>query len=90
MKVRFSLRGALILLTAVGLLLGYSQWRRNFILSQVDSLKAEGVELEAPHTWRDLVWQRPPASAYDWAYSKQIEERLDNLGVKEYRHWITY
>jgi hypothetical protein len=88
--LRFRLSALLLLITAVAAFFGFAQWRRQSILLQVNALKAEGVQLEAPNTWWDLIWQRPPATAWHWAHSKEFEERLDKLGVENFRYWITY
>jgi hypothetical protein len=87
---RFRLSALHLLIIAVAAFLGFAQWRRQSILLQVNALKAEGIQLEAPNTWLDLIWQRPPATAWHWAYSEEIEERLDRLGVEDFRYWIIY
>jgi hypothetical protein len=62
-KVRFSIRGLLILVTAIVLFLGFSQYRRREILKVAAQLKDEGYVFEVPDSWHDRIFQRKPTVA---------------------------
>ncbi len=61
--MRFSLKAMLALVTVFGLLLGYSQWRRQMILSLSRFLDERGLSVPVPSSWLDQVWQRTPRRA---------------------------
>jgi hypothetical protein len=73
---RFSLRALLILVTAMALFLGYSQWWRHSIRTLVKELGTIGVDIAyrpppmvsaetgvLPNEFRDELWQRAPTTA---------------------------
>jgi hypothetical protein len=61
MKVRFSIRGLLVLVTAIVLFLGFSQYRRREILKVVADLKSDDYVFPVKDNWFDrYVWQRKP------------------------------
>src|SRR5687768_8697088 len=63
-RFRFSLRLLIVLVSALALFMGYSQYRRREILKVVAELKAEGYVFPVPDEWFDrLVWQRKPTVA---------------------------
>jgi hypothetical protein len=60
-RIKFSLRGLILLVTAVGLFLGYSQYRRREILSVCVELSEHGYVFPVKDEWFDrYVWQRKP------------------------------
>ncbi len=59
-KVRFSLRLLIVLVSALALFLGYSQYRRREILNVCAELQAEGYVFPIPDAWHDRLWQRKP------------------------------
>jgi hypothetical protein len=63
-RIRFSLRLLIVLVSAIALFLGYSQWRRREILKLCDQLKQERYSFTVPDDWRDRwLWQRKPTVA---------------------------
>ena len=61
-RIRISLRGLLILVTAIVLFMGWSQYRRRTILEQSKDLKEDGYVFAVPDTWYDaVIWQRKPS-----------------------------
>src|SRR5687768_14752780 len=60
-RIRFSLRLLSLLVSALALYLGYSQYRRREILTVVGDLKADGYVFTVKDGWFDrCVWQRKP------------------------------
>ena len=61
-RIRFSLRGLILAVTAIGLFLGYSQYRRQEILKAYKELHDYGYSSFAgvPNAWHDHLWQRQP------------------------------
>ena len=84
MKLQFSIRGLLFSMSAAAALLGYGQIRRQWILSEVESLTSKNVVIEAPHDAIDFLWQRVPERAYVWLYDPEIGERVERLGVQNF------
>jgi hypothetical protein len=60
---RFSLKAMLLLVTAIGLFLGYSQWRRQRMLAECRELQAKGAIVLLPSGFLDYFWQRRPIGA---------------------------
>lgn len=84
MKLRFSLRALLVITAALAILLAYSHRRRQWMVSQIEELRDEYVVVEAPNTFLDLVWQRPPERAYVWLLNPGTQERVEKLGVRHF------
>jgi hypothetical protein len=75
LRIRFSLARFLLLVTAVVLLVGYSQTRRRSIRRKADGLARAGVTVAhrpqgafttpagIPSQWHDRLWQRRPNEA---------------------------
>jgi hypothetical protein len=59
-RIRISLRGLILLVTAVGLFLGYAEYRRKTIHQACEELKDYGYAFTLPSDWRDRIWQRKP------------------------------
>jgi hypothetical protein len=59
-RIRISLRGLILLVTAVGLFLGFAEHRRNTIYQACEELKDYGYAFTLPSDWRDRIWQRKP------------------------------
>jgi hypothetical protein len=59
-RPRFSVRVLLVLVTAIVLLMGWSQYRRRTIREQCDGWKAKGYHFVIPAEWHDYVFQRKP------------------------------
>ncbi|MBA4106969.1 MAG: hypothetical protein C0485_14570 [Pirellula sp.] len=84
MKLKFSIRGLLISTSAIAVLLGYGQVRRQRILSDVEALKSRNVIIEAPHDAIDFLWQRVPEQAYVWLYDPEVGKQVERLGVRDF------
>jgi hypothetical protein len=82
--MRFSLKALLILVTVLGLFLGYSQRHRRAILSEAVYLRGQGIELVVPGAWSDWLWQSKPTEAYvrRRIRTQALAERLFRLGVR--------
>ena len=63
MRVRYSLRVLILLVTATVLFLGFSQYRRREILKVCDELRKDGYVFSVPNDLRDQLWQRIPTVA---------------------------
>jgi hypothetical protein len=74
-RIRFSLRLLILLVTAVGLFLGYSQYRRREIQKVCEGLKADGYVFAVPQKWHDYIWQRKPVVAWisDWGGTEVLD-----------------
>jgi hypothetical protein len=59
-RIKFSLRLLILLVTALGLFLGYSQYRRREILKVCVELEKANYAFVVPSKWHDLIWQRRP------------------------------
>jgi hypothetical protein len=63
-RVRISLRGLLLLVTAIGLFLGAREWRRQSVLKLCEEIKYDpllGIYVtDFPNDWRDSIWQSGP------------------------------
>ena len=59
-RIRFSLRGLILLVTALGLFLAVSQSRRREIHATAEQLRKESFEFVVADSLRDLIWQRRP------------------------------
>jgi hypothetical protein len=59
-RLRFSLRNLILLTTAAGMFLGYSQSRKRSILGVGQTLSDYGYVVKTPDSLCDLVWQRSP------------------------------
>ena len=63
-RIRFSLRGLILLVTAVGLFLGARDWRKREVLKLCDQLQkdanADRYMFDVPNSWHDYIWQRKP------------------------------
>jgi hypothetical protein len=59
-RIKFSLRGLILFMTAVGLFLGYSQYRRHCLREECARITDEDFHVSMPDGWIDHVWQRPP------------------------------
>jgi len=86
--MRFSLKALLILVTAIVLFCGYSQWRRQDILKECEYFKSQDIEIIVPNGWSDYIWQRRPSKALlitpsRHIYDEAMKVRLDKLGIKE-------
>lgn len=86
---RFSLRALLILVTVVGLFLGYSQWRRQRMIRRCQWYASQGYFLDLPNDIRDWIWQRMPRhgrmSAYNYGVlfhgpKNEEMERVNAIG----------
>lgn len=75
MRPRFSLRGLLFAMTALGLFMGVSQVRRHEMQRQAEELKDDGAEFVLRDSWRDLLWQRLPVDSL---------VRIQHLPTKEF------
>ncbi len=85
---RFSLNTLLILITAVAVFLGYSQWRRQQIIAACESLETEGVYISLPNERRDRIWQRPPTDGevirfVMGAEMNELEAKARAVGVEQ-------
>jgi hypothetical protein len=91
---RYSLKAMLILVTVVGLFLGYSQWRRRSILRQVSELRSFWARVDVPDDWIDVVWQRRPSKGRLVNHCFDLDdpdielEKMKALGVTDIKHEI--
>jgi hypothetical protein len=88
---RFSLKFLFAVITLLIVFLGYSQWRRQRLLSEAQALKEQGMIVQLPDQWIDRLWQRVPAKANLLPYQKQetiLRERAKAMGVKEFKYGI--
>jgi hypothetical protein len=76
-RFRISLRSLLLIVTAIGLFLGYSQHRRRAILNASNELKDFGYMFAVPDRWRDRLWQRRPVTGTKFISENQELLRLD-------------
>jgi hypothetical protein len=59
MRLRFSLRGLILRVTAVGLYLGAREWRRQSVRKLCADLEQHYV-VDVPNSWQDRIFQRKP------------------------------
>jgi hypothetical protein len=85
---RFSLRALLILVTALGLFCGYSQWRRHHLLRTCSMLEQRGISIQLPSSWQDRVWQRLPSreDVFVFVSDSDLESKalLSELGLGDF------
>jgi hypothetical protein len=83
--MRFSLKAMLLLVTALGVFLGYNQWRRRGILDLSKQLDGEGYFVTVPSEWSDYIWQRNPFVGYirvpQWAVVDRKTGTADFLEI---------
>jgi hypothetical protein len=90
MKLRFSLSWLFVGMTIASLFLGYSQVRRQRILSRVEELRSDNLSLDAPAELIDCFWQRPPAHARGYFIDPNVEQALKALGVRDIQWHCVY
>jgi hypothetical protein len=61
---RFSLKFLFAVTTVLIVFLGYSQWRRQWMIKQCEFLREEGVYVDLPNDTWDFVWQRRPSNLF--------------------------
>jgi hypothetical protein len=59
-RIKISLRGLILFVTAIGLFLEYAEYRRKTIHQACEELKDYGYAFTLPSDWRDRIWQRKP------------------------------
>jgi hypothetical protein len=91
---RFSLRGLILLVTAVALYLGFNIYRRQQILAKAEYFREYKVTVLAPSEWKDYLYQRRPRvavidgdseyfSKQTMTHAKQAE--LEAFGITDVR-----
>jgi hypothetical protein len=97
--MRFSLKTLLILVTALGLLLGYSQNRRRRMMRECELLREAGFYVELPRDFRDRLWQRKASGLSvssetarmlfgggPLKHREQLQTMADDLGLEKF--WL--
>jgi hypothetical protein len=80
--IRFSMATLLLATTAAALFLGYSQWRRKWMLTEIRALRAEGVLVAVKSDWIDRLWLRTPEEGL--IYFADVSPTLRRLGSGVY------
>jgi hypothetical protein len=80
----FSIRTLLVATTLVALFLGFAQWRRTRLLSEIAALRAEGVEVEVRNEWIDKLW--PRAGKYAFILIVDVSPTQRRLGTDVYHY----
>jgi hypothetical protein len=82
-SLRISLRGLILIVTALTVFLGYSQYRRREILKVCEQVKRDKYYFTVPDEWRDrLFWLRKPLVArvqYVPDYDQEVLIRVKRL-----------
>ena len=93
-RIRFSLAGLLLVTTAIAAFLGYSQWRRQNILRQVEAIEQLGGRVNLPNGYADVLWQRRPRRGYiashfgDEENAEAIKGDMREVGVRHFAEVI--
>ena len=94
-RIRISLRSLILLVTVVGLYLGFNAWRRQRILDKAEYFARYDIELIVPSSWHDYFWQRHPRYALinvpSELYSpdnETLNNELAQFGVTEWTYAI--
>jgi hypothetical protein len=89
-RIRISLRGLLLLVTALGLFLGFNTYRRQGILTKAEYFEKYDVLLVVPSAFIDYLWQRRPDTALislpSEKYAKNevmVHRELAKVGIEE-------
>jgi hypothetical protein len=92
-RPRISLRTVLLVVAAVAMFLGYSQWRRQHILKQVEEVRQLAGDVNLPNSYFDYLWQRRPTSGHitigPWADANNVDRseearaKLQSMGVTD-------
>jgi hypothetical protein len=84
-RFRFSIAALLLIVTAISLFLGYARWRRQWMLKEIDALRAEGVQVWGIRdAWIDHIWMRTPYGA-DIHYA-EVSPTQRQLGHTTYEY----
>jgi hypothetical protein len=98
-RFRFSVLGLFLLISAVALFLGYSQWRRRNILQQVEEIELLGGDVPLPNGYFDYLWQRLPDEGFillqfsDETREKKVEavkEKMRELGINRVKEFYSF
>jgi hypothetical protein len=81
-KIRFSLRLLILLLTAVGLALGFIQSWRLYVSREILALKKEGVVFSTSTNWLGVP-HSVDMSCYDNPRCAELHRRLVALGFDD-------
>jgi hypothetical protein len=80
--LRFRLGTLLLFTAAAAMFLGYAHWRRQWMWTEIQSLRTEGVVVTPKKDWVDRVWLRVEDLAVIYSADESLGVR--RLGSKLY------